>query len=44
MVFFVARLAHFASYLAGVGPPRTLAYVVGVICTLVVAGSVAFNG
>ena len=44
VVFFVARLAHFASYLAGVGPPRTLAYVVGVICTLVVAGSVAFNG
>ena len=42
VLFFVARLAHFAAYVAGVGPPRTLAYVAGVVGTLIIAAAVAF--
>ncbi len=40
VVFFVARLAHFASYIAGVGPPRTTAYALGAFATLVIAVAV----
>ena len=42
VLFFLARLAHFAAYIAGVGPPRTLAYVAGAVGTLIIAGAVAF--
>ena len=40
VVFFVARLAHFASYIVGIGMPRTISYVVGALATLVIAGSI----
>ena len=43
VLFFVARVAHFAAYVAGIGPARTLAYIVGVVGTLVIAGAVAFG-
>ena len=40
IVFFLARLAHFVSYIVGIGMPRTLSYVVGVLATLVIALSI----
>ena len=40
VVFFLARLGHFASYVAGIGTPRTIAYAVGAIATLVIAVAV----
>ncbi len=42
VVFLLARLVHFAAYVAGVGLPRTLSYVVGLVATLVIAAAVAF--
>lgn len=42
VVFFVARLAHVAAYSAGVGVPRVLAYLTGLVATLVLAALVAF--
>ena len=43
ILFFVARLGHVASYVRGSGPPRTFAYVSGLIGTLIVAGAVVFG-
>ena len=43
VLFFVARLAHFAAYLAGIGMPRTLAYVAGVVGTLIIAVAVVVS-
>ena len=40
VVFFLARLAHFGSYVAGVGLPRTVAYAAGLLATLVIAVAV----
>ena len=42
VLFFVARITHVAAYIAGVGMPRTLAYVASIVGTLVIAATVAF--
>ena len=42
VVFFLARVAHFAAYVIGIGAPRTLAYVAGLAATLVIAAAIAF--
>ncbi len=42
VVFLLARLGHFVAYVAGLGAPRTLAYAVGLVATLVIAAAVAF--
>ena len=43
ILFFLARLAHAASYLAGIGPARTLSYVVGLAGCLLIAFAIAFT-
>ena len=42
ILFFVARVAHFACYIAGIGPPRSAAYAAGAVGTLIIAAAVAF--
>lgn len=43
VLFFVARVAHFLCYVAGVGMPRTLSYVAGLVGILLIAAAVAFG-
>ncbi len=43
VLFLVARIVHVVAYIAGVGIPRTLAYVAGVVGTLIIAAVVAFT-
>ena len=43
IVFLLARLAHGASYFGGIGRPRAVAYVAGLVATLVLAVAVVVN-
>ena len=43
VLFLLARILHAVVYAAGLGPPRTLAYVAGIVGTLMIAGAVAFG-
>ena len=42
--YFVARLAHYVVYTAGVPVVRTLAFLASAICTLVIGASLLQNG
>ena len=41
VAFFLARVCHFISYIAGVGVPRTLSYVAGMAATVLIVVAIA---